>query len=353
MQSIHGGDIYRNNVRLDFSVNVNPLGIPKEVEEVLHQAVKQCNRYPDIQYRELQEAVAKEYKISKEYLSFGNGASEIFMGIVHALKPKTVLLPIPSFYGYEYVVQAVESEIKYISLKKENDFCPKEELLEALTEEIDLLFLANPNNPTGKRIERQYLEQVLTICRDKNIYVVLDECFIPFCEGKVSCVPELETYPNLLLVQAFTKIYAIPGVRLGFLMSSNKELVQKIGKQLPEWNLSVFAQKAGVACIRQKDYVKKTREYVRKERRFLTDSLKQMGILVYSGEGNFILLYTELPLYELLLKKGILIRDCQNFKGLSKEYYRIAVKKRDENKILLKEIGECIAQNRTFIAGGN
>ena len=343
MQGIHGGDIYTNTVKLDFSVNVNPFGIPKGVEDALHQTVVRCQQYPDIRAFELKEAVAKQLAVPKEYLLFGNGASEVFMGIIHALKPRNVLIPIPSFYGYQYVAEAVESKIRYFSMEKENSFLLGKKLLEALTEDIDVLFLANPNNPTGKRLERDYLREVLAICREKGIYVVLDECFISFCEGDVSLVSEIEEYPNLLLVQAFTKLYAIPGVRLGFLISSNKILLQKIARQLPEWNLSVFAQEAGIACVKEKAFVKQTVEYVKKERAFLTEQLQKMGLEVFDGEGNFILVYTEKPLYELLLERGILIRDCQNFKGLTKGYYRIAVKSREENKILLREIGECFA----------
>ena len=343
MQGIHGGDIYTNKVKLDFSVNVNPLGIPKGVEDALHQAVVRCQQYPDIRAFELKEAVAKQLAFPKEYLLFGNGASEVFMGIMHALKPRNVLIPIPSFYGYQYVAEAVESEIIYFSMEKENSFLPGKELFMMLTEDIDILFLAHPNNPTGKRLERDYLREVLAICREKGIYVVLDECFISFCKGDVSFVSEIEEYPNLLLVQAFTKLYAIPGVRLGFLISSNKILLQKIARQLPEWNLSVFAQEAGIACVKEKAFVEQTVEYVQKERAFLTEQLQKIGLEVFDGEGNFILVYTEKPLYELLLVRGILIRDCQNFKGLTKGYYRIAVKNREENKILLREIGECFA----------
>ena len=343
MQGIHGGDIYTNKVKLDFSVNVNPLGIPKGVEDALHQAVVRCQQYPDIRAFELKEEVAKQLAVPKEYLLFGNGASEVFMGIMHALKPRKVLIPIPSFYGYQYVTEAVESEISYYFMEKENSFLPGKELFMMLTEDIDILFLAHPNNPTGKRLERDYLREVLAICREKGIYVVLDECFISFCEGDVSFVSEIEEYPNLLLVWAFTKLYAIPGVRLGFLVSSNKAFIQKIARQLPEWNLSVFAQEAGIACVKEKAFVEQTVEYVQKERAFLTEQLQKMGLEVFVGEGNFILVYTEKPLYELLLERGILIRDCQNFKGLTKGYYRIAVKNREENKILLREIGECFA----------
>lgn len=136
-----------------------------------------------------------------------------------------------------------------VPLKKEEDFLPGEELVLALQEDAELLFLANPNNPTGKLMKPAYLENVLEVCKEKNIYVVLDECFIEFCEKENSMVQRLSTYRNLLIVRAFTKIYAIPGVRLGYLMCSDKELLQKIRGQLPEWNLSVFAEAAGIALF--------------------------------------------------------------------------------------------------------
>ena len=121
------------------------------------------------------------------------------------------------------------------------------------------------------------------------------------------------------------------------MVSSNKGLIQKIARQLPEWNLSVFAQGAGIACVKEKTFVGQTVEYVqKKERAFLTEQLQKMGLEVFAGEGNFILVYTEKPLYEFLLERGILIRDCQNFKGLTKGYYRIAVKNREEKRNINK-----------------
>jgi len=345
MKNIHGGDIYRNNVKLDFSVNVNPLGIPKAVTEALHEAVDHCHEYPDIKALELKEAVAGQLGVSENSIVFGNGASEIFMAIVHTLRPKKAVIPVPSFYGYEYAAEAAECEIRYVSMEKENSFLPGAELFGQLQEDADILFLANPNNPTGKRLDRDTLKKLLDHCKTKEIYVVLDECFIPFCEEHASLVSDIENYPNLLLVHAFTKIYSIPGVRLGFLISSDHALLQKIAKHLPEWNLSVFAQRAGIACVKETAFVSETVVYVKKEREYLTEGLQDLGIEVVSGEGNFILFYANVPLYERLLKRGILIRDCRNYKGLSEGYFRIAVKAREENEILLRELGECLAEN--------
>lgn len=340
MKGIHGGDIYRNSVRVDFSVNVNPLGIPEQVKTALHEAVELSVKYPDISAEKLRLAVSRMLSIPQEYLLFGNGASEIFMAAVHAIQPGKIIIPVPSFYGYEHAASAVSAEIIYYPMKKEKQFTLDESFLEVLTEDADLLFLANPNNPTGGLLSLKYLKKLLEHCREKHIYVILDECFIEFCDNAYSVLTELGQYENVLLVRAFTKIFAIPGVRLGYLLCSNQELVKRIERQLPEWNLSIFAQAAGCACAEQEAFVKQTTEYVKQERRFLTDCLRKSGICVYPSETNFLLLYSEKPLYEALLKQGILIRNCANYRGLSHGYYRIAVKSREENEQLCKLIGE-------------
>lgn len=353
MALIHGGDIYRNHVKLDFSVNINPLGMPDIVRSALMEAVEKCSSYPDIQAAQLKKAVSDKLSVPQEYLLFGNGASELFMAIVHALRPKKVLIPVPSFYGYEYAAKAAGSEIIYLPMKAEEDFTYGDALLTALTEEIDLLFIADPNNPTGRRMSPQYQQKLLKLCEKKKITVVLDECFAEFCENKEFALARIGQYQQLLIVRAFTKFYAIPGVRLGYLISSNQSYVEQIESHLPEWNLSVFAQAAGAACMKLTSYEAKTVELIRTERRFLEEGLREYGFRVISGDADFILFYSEYELYRLLLEQGILIRDCENYRGLSKGYYRIAVKKREENQKLLRAIGEIIEQNRTFTSGRN
>lgn len=342
MKGIHGGDIYRNRITLDFSVNINPLGIPEQVKAALHEAVDASTRYPDIEAEALKSSVSRMTDCPEEYLLFGNGASEVFMAIVHALKPRKVVIPVPSFFGYEYAAGAVCDDIIYYPLCKENQFTLDEKFMDVLSEDIDLIFLANPNNPTGQLLDRAYLIKLIKHCLNKHIYVVLDECFIEFCRQKDTLLSEIEFYDNLLLVRAFTKIFAIPGVRLGYLVSSNRTVLGKIRRQLPEWNLSTFAQTAGRACAKQTGFIEKTAHYIRTEREFLAKCLRQLGFHVFDSHANFVLLYSELPLYEKLLERGILIRDCQNFRGLEPGYYRVAVRGRKDNEILLKTMGELL-----------
>lgn len=343
---IHGGDIYRNAVRLDFSVNVNPLGVPASVRQALHDAVDTCNVYPDIRAEALQTAVSGMLKLPKTCLLFGNGASELFVAVVHAIKPSKVVIPVPSFYGYEHAAKTVTKQLCYYSMQEKNGFLPQEDLFELLDKNTDMLFLANPNNPTGARLKLDYLLRLLTHCRDNQIFVVLDECFIEFCEGENSMVDRLAEFPNVILIRAFTKSFAIPGVRLGYLICRNLELLQNIQKQLPEWNLSVFAQAAGVACVKEQEFLKKTAAYIKKEREILMSELEKLcgrngfSCWLYPSAANFLLLYSDCPLYERLLEQGILIRNCASFKGLGAGYYRIAVRSREENEQLWKAIGE-------------
>lgn len=341
---VHGGDIYRNRVKIDFSVNTNPFGIPELVKAALLEAVSGCDRYPDIDAEELCSAIAEIRQLPKSGLVCGNGASELFLAAVHALKPEKVLLPVPSFWGYERAARAADSEIVYFDLKEENGFAVDETILAQLTEEIDLLFLANPNNPVGNVIEPELLDQIADRCLAKHIRIIMDECFIDFTgNGKrYSMQNKLETYPNVLLIQAFTKLYAIPGVRLGYLACSDKEIIGKIRAQLPEWNVSVFAQKAGIAALRETEFAEKSVAFVRKEREWIARELEKCGCKVFLSQSNFLLIWSRLPLYEKLLEKGILIRDCCNFKGLTSGYYRIAVKCREENVLLLRAIGEIL-----------
>ncbi len=342
MKSIHGGDVYRNHVNIDFSVNVNPLGTPESIENSLYNAVRLSGQYPDMEAEKLKEAVGSMLSIKKEYLLFGNGASELFMALIHGINPQKILIPVPSFYGYEYAAGAMDGKIVYYETYESERFCLKEDFFDILTDDTGLIFIANPNNPTGALLSKEYLLRLLCHCRKKRIYVVLDECFIEFCKDAPSMIEETKKFDNLIIIRAFTKIFSVPGVRLGYMVCSNSSLLEKIKRQLPEWNLSCFAQACGCECAKHSEFIEKTKEYIKKEREFLEEGLKKLKLRVFSSKTNFILVYSREPLYEKLLEHGILIRDCESFRGLSKGFYRIAVKTRAENNILLKTIGEIV-----------
>lgn len=341
-ENIHGGDVYRNSIQRDFSVNINPQGVPPQVQKAILDAALYSNRYPDYRSGQLIRAIAEMEEVSENAVLCGNGASELFPAVVHAIAPQKTVIPIPSFYGYERAVQAGSGEILFFQLEEFEGFAVTEAILDVLTADCNLLFLANPNNPTGKRIPKDLLNQILDHCREWGIIVVLDECFLDFTENSKerSMLRKVSEYPNLIVVRAFTKLFAIPGVRLGYLVCENRVLLEQIALQLPEWNVSIFAQAAGIAAAQESEYRKGTPDYVQREREYLIKGLEQHAswLRIFPGDADFLLLRTEIPLYEKLLEQGILIRDCSNFRGMSKGYYRIAVKMREENEILLKAI---------------
>ena len=341
--NLHGGDIYRNQVTLDFSVNTNPFGVPEGVLSALTKAVAKSNTYPDPLAEDLTEAVAEWGGYKEDMLVFGNGASELFPAILRAVRPSKILIPVPSFFGYERAAEQTEIPVTYIPMREEDDYALQEEFLTHLTGEGELVFLANPNNPVGNRVDTELLEQIAAVCLKKQTTLVIDECFLELSGAKKedSFAGKLEQYPNVIVIRAFTKLFAIPGVRLGYLVCE-KQLAGKIRNQLPEWNLSVFAQEAGIACTKEQQYVVLSVAEVAKERAYLKTELERLHFHVFPSEANFLLFHadTKRNLYEKLLERGILIRDCKNFRGLKPGCYRIAVKTAEENRQLIAALSK-------------
>lgn len=348
VQAKHGGDIYRHTVKLDYSVNINPLGMPGEIVSALQEAVFHCDRYPDDTCQELIQVLAEKTGLKEDQILCGNGASDILMGIVHAIRPKKALVFAPSFYGYIHALLSVGCEIVYEVLQEKECFQIPVDFAGRIPEDIDMLFLCIPNNPTGVLLPKEQLLAIFQQCKKKGIYVVLDECFLEFTKDyqELSGEQFVETFPNLCVVNAFTKTYAIPGIRLGY-ACAEPSLISKIASQLAEWRVSIPAMAAGLAALRmeQKDgsaYLERTRELLAQERQYLMGEFDKMGICYYPSEADFILFQSKLPLYELLLERGILIRHAANYKGLSKDYYRIAVKKHEDNIVLIRMLQELI-----------
>ena len=341
-QNIHGGDIYRNQVSLDFSVNINPFGMPLRVREALEAAVAWCERYPDIRSEALRDAIAGAKGIAPADIVCGNGASELFPAILRAVHAKKVLLPVPSFYGYEYAAKSVGAEICCHELLETDGYAVTERFLTAIGEDVDAVFLAVPNNPVGTVVEPELLEKIAERCKRHGVTLILDECFVMFtgAEERYSFLKKYRNYPGVVIVRAFTKLYAMPGVRLGYLVCSDAALTEAIRADLPEWNLSVFAQQAGCVACGQRAYVEHSVAFVCRERAWLTEQLSEIGITVFASNANFLMIKDGRLLAKELLKKGILIRDCSNYRGLSGGYYRIAVRRREENERLLAALAQ-------------
>lgn len=365
-QQMHGGNIYDKNIydkeiTLDYSVNINPLGMPGKVSDAITKDIDGYQTYPDIKYTALRKAIADRENINEdntdrvninaENILCGNGASELIMAVVRAVRPKECAVAAPSFSGYERAVMAYGAVTKYYKLDSNNGFS-YENVCEQLDKlDVQLCFICNPNNPTGNIIPENILVNILDICRRRNIIVVADECFLRFNRNyeNISCKRFLKDYNNLVIINAYTKFYAMAGIRLGYLMSANNELIDKIALQLTEWNISTVAQRAGIEAFKDKAYDMRTYELIERERRFLTDKLLDMRCIVYPSEADYITFRLPVDkagcqLQDKLLKNGILIRSCESYRNMPPDCYRIAVKKHTDNEILIDFISDILTK---------
>ena len=348
----HGGDIYRNPVRYDFSINLNPLGMPEGVKRRLKETVEDWGRYPDPQCEALTRALADYHQIAADRILCSNGAADLIYGLVQTIKPRQALLLSPGFAEYEQALARSDCEIRYSRLCPENGFLPDvQQLCEQITPDTDLIFFCNPNNPTGHAISREQILQIAKCCEETGTWMVLDECFCDLLDHPeaYSAVPEAEHFPKLFILRAFTKTYAMAGLRLGYGISADRGLLRRLSAGRQPWSISVPAQEAGCAALRDSMYLNEARELLKAGRVYLTRELRRMGFLVYDSDINFILFFygqepRPLHLYEACLKRGILLRDCSNFTGLACGYYRVCVSGQKENQILVHTLEQILEE---------
>ena len=265
---IHGGDVYKYNHCLDFSANCNPLGTPQSVKQAIIDCVDDLGDYPRVGCGPLREAIASYEHTRKEYLICGNGAADLIFSLCRAQNPKKALLLAPTFAEYEQALVSMGCEIARYYLEEPVDFCVKENYLQVLQKEKpDIIFLCNPNNPTGITMHRELLEGILRSCAESGIFMVVDECFLDFVKEpeKHTLKGKLAEYPNLFLLKAFTKRYAIPGVRLGYGFCSDSKVLERMEAVTQPWNVSTVAQQAGLAALKETEYVEKGRLLIFRE----------------------------------------------------------------------------------------
>jgi threonine-phosphate decarboxylase len=336
----HGGDIFAyDNIRYDFSVNINPLGMPEAIRETLCRHMAEYETYPDTKYRALREAIADMEGIPPEQVICGNGAADLIYKLCLSQKPKNILVCAPTFSEYERAALLAGASVSYYTLEEDRGFIPQEGMLDHITPGTDMVFLCSPNNPTGRLIHIEFIEKVVKKAREAKSLLVLDECFLDFTSGS-SAKHLMEEYKNLVILKAFTKIYAMAGLRLGYLICADREFLEKTDGFGQCWSVSSPAQYAGIAACSLDSFIEKTRRLVSTERAYLSEGLKNLGIRVFESDANFILLKCQLPLKKLLIEKGILIRSCDNFRGLDTRFYRVAVKTRQANEALLSALKE-------------
>lgn len=352
----HGGDIYSQRIQWDFSVNLNPLGMPERVKEAVRRSADFCACYPDSLCRELVKKLSGYHSVLEEDILCGNGAADLIYQIAFADPLKEGWVLAPGFSEYERALVAASARVHPFYLKREENFSLDiDGLIRALKEEKvgegRALFLSNPNNPTGRVVSGKEIRRLAGFAEEMGIRLVLDECFLDFWEGEEedSLIPHLKGFPHAVVLRAFTKRYAMAGLRLGYCITRDPLLLDRMARHRQPWTVSVPAQAAGEAALDEEEYRRKSDRVIREGRRQLKDGLEKLGFWVCDSQANF-LLFQDLRregrdgrLFFRCRDRGLLLRHCDNFHGLDKSYYRVCVKGEEENALLLDMLKELTA----------
>lgn len=392
MNYVHGGDVYRRAVDLDYSVNINPLGMPPRACAAAKHGVDQSTAYPDWKVEKLRDAVVsflnrKFAAVAPEWITFGNGAADLIYRLMQVLRPQQVVVAAPAFAEYSVAAERVGAQVVPVYLSEAADFSFTPAVEAAFIRAIEAapsgsaVFLCNPNNPDGNVICAGVLQRIAASCEAHRSWLIVDECFLPFlrsddatnssggqeagereprtpvCPSEVSdvaqerypseracsMVPSLRAFEHLVILRAFTKIYGMPGLRLGYMLTAAQALTDAVRATMTPWEINLPAQLAGVAALEETEFVEKTRALIRAERAFLVQTLPTLPhvekVYVPASDANFILFRTEEgapDLKALLLDRGVLIRACGNYEGLDARYYRICVRTHEENLELIQ-----------------
>lgn len=348
MRQTHGGDwaafeLETGREPLDFSASVSPLGVPEGVRRALCAAAAHADRYPDPDCRALRRALSEAEGVPEAWVYCGNGASELLWRCVRAAKPRRALLPVPCFGEYEAALRACGCAVERFTTLP--DFRLGAGILNAVTPETDLLILAQPSSPAGVSVKLALLRQLLRRCSETGTQLVLDECFLGFLDEpeRLTLRPELPEHPELLLIRAFTKLWGMAGVRLGWALCADGAFLDAMRREGPPWSVSHLAQEAGVAALRERDYAGRVRALLAAERPKLAEGLRRLGLRVVPGEANYLLFKSAVPLDAPLRERGILLRRCGDFAGLDGGWYRAAVRTAEDNARLLAALAEVLS----------
>ncbi|MBM7701990.1 threonine-phosphate decarboxylase CobD [Metabacillus iocasae] len=327
---------------LDFSVNTNPLGMPSSFEYWWKDVKKDAFMYPDPEVTELTEKIAFHLNVPLQEVLVTNGAAEAFFLIASLFSHKKVGIIEPTFVEYEQASYAYECEVTKIQLDETNGWQWSIQQVLPFIENVDLLWICHPNNPTGVMYSQSEWEQVLKKAKDHNTVIVIDEAFIDFVEQAVSFVPFIKKGYPVIIVRSMTKMYSIAGIRLGYTLAS-KTLIQKLKEKQPHWSVNGIAQQIGIACLDEEAFVKETISVVSKERNWVFAQLDTLHLTYSPSVTNYYLCKIpdgwkgrEWLMY--LASEGIVARHTENFNGLDGRYIRLAIKTRSENEKLIDVI---------------
>ena len=341
---MHGGRLLEfsksGKKYIDFSASINPYGIDPNLKDILKESIDILVHYPNQDYSEIKALISRKHDVSEESIYLGNGANSIIFRLFSIFdKELNICIPTPSFETYRLAAESVSANIVYYDM---NGFKITNEIFDILSDNIDVLVLTNPNNPTGYLIEEELLQRLLEYCKSENIFVLLDECFLEFVlDGeKYSQISNLSKYTNLAILRSLTKLYAFPGLRFGYLLTANKKIIENLNKLTPSWDINTLAIEAAKFSLTQD--MSQVVLKIQKEKSILLKNLKSVGIEVFDSKTNFLLCRYKKNLSNALLNQGVIVRDCSDYRGMDNTYFRVAVRTNSDNMILFENIKELI-----------
>ncbi len=330
---------------ISFSANVNPLGISPRLRSSLAHHIDAITSYPDREYTALRECIARYAGTTMDNIVVGNGSTELISLFIQIEHPKKAMILGPTYSEYEREIALGGGTTLYYPLKEEQNFTLDiEHFLSKLNENLDLLILCNPNNPTSTSINQKEMRLILNACKEHDIYVMVDETYIEFVDdvAAITAVPITAYYNNIIILRGTSKFFAAPGLRLGYAISGNPDLIRNMNQRKNPWTINSLAVIAGELMFDDLEYIEQTRQLIISERNRIYEILrKDARFLPYLPTANFMLVrileedVTSMDLFERAIKEGMMIRDCSTFPFLNDKYFRFCFMKPEDNDRLL------------------
>lgn len=358
--TIHGGDLdlisrlynIPKNEIIDFGGNVNPLGLPASAASAVKEHTDLLSAYPDVDYVELRSAISEYADIPAEYLMVGNGSTELISLFIKAIAPKKAVIVSPAYSEYKKEIELIGGTTELFPLKESDNYILDTKAIKnALDESVDMLVICNPNNPTGTYVDNAQAIELLEHCRQKGIYIMIDETYVEFAEPelKVSSMPLVADYDNLCVIRSTSKFFACPGLRLGYGATSSQHIKEYVLAHKDPWSVNVFAELCGSVMFRDKAFIDKARSFIFSERKRILNELSNFkNLKVYKTQSNFFLVklirdnITSAEVFEKLIKQKMLVRDAADFPYLNGHYIRFCIQTKENNDKLLKALKEII-----------
>lgn len=335
---------------VSFSANVNPLGVSPRLRETLAEHIDAITTYPDREYTSLRHCMAEYVSADAENILVGNGSTELISLFIQIRHPKKAMIIGPTYSEYEREIALGGGTTLYYPLREEDDFLLNVTEFKAhLNESIDLLVICNPNNPTSSNIPNSQMRQILDVCKQYDIFVMVDETYVEFADNmeEITSVPLINYYNNIIILRGTSKFFAAPGLRLGYAITGNTDLLKAINTRKNPWTINSLAVIAGEIMFQDTEYIQKTKQLISSERNRIYETFAANDdFKVYKPSGNFMLLkiqksgVTSQDIFDAAIRQGMMIRDCSTFPFLDHQYIRFCFMNPEDNDRLMKCILE-------------